>query len=379
MTAARVARFRAGAHVLLARLDNAGDVLLTGPAVRAVAATAGRVTFLCGPRGRAAAELLPGVDDVVVHRAPWIDHDRPPVERGAELGLADRVAALGVEQAAIFTSFHQTALPLALLLRFAGVATIAAISEDFPGSLIDVRHRVDDDIHEVERNLSLVATLGYRLPAGDDGRLAVRRRDPRRANPAGEAGYVVVHPGASVPARAWAPQRHEGLVDALLDEGWRVVVTGGERERDLTRRVAGGAGGRAGDDRVAGGAGGRPRLGVTDLGGSTDLAALAEVLAEAAAVVTGNTGPAHLAAAVGTPVVEVFAPTVPAVRWRPWGVRHEILGDQTIACAGCRATVCPQPGHPCIGTVTVEDVIDALRRVLADPDATAHPIVAGRR
>ncbi|MBW3577548.1 MAG: glycosyltransferase family 9 protein [Actinobacteria bacterium] len=388
MTVARVARSRAGAHVLLARLDNAGDVLLTGPAVRAVAATAGRVTFLCGPRGRAAAELLPGVDDVVVHRAPWIDHDRPPVERDAELGLADRVAALGVEQAAIFTSFHQSALPLALLLRFAGVATIAAISEDFPGSLIDVRHRVDDDIHEVERNLSLVATLGYRLTAGDDGRLAVRRRHPRRANPAGQPGYVVVHPGASVPARAWAPQRHEGLVDALLDEGWRVVVTGGPAERELTRRIAGGraggdrgagaAGGRAGADRVAGAAGGRSRLGVTDLGARTDLAAFAEVLAEAAAVVTGNTGPAHLAAAVGTPVVEVFAPTVPAVRWRPWGVRHEILGDQTIACAGCRATVCPQPGHPCIGTVTIDDVIDALRRVLADPDATAHPVVTGR-
>ena len=57
-------------HVLVARQDSVGDVLLAGPAVRAVAAGAGRVTLLCGPRGRAAAALLPGVDEVVVDMRP---------------------------------------------------------------------------------------------------------------------------------------------------------------------------------------------------------------------------------------------------------------------------------------------------------------------
>ena len=57
-------------HVLYARLDNDGDVLLQGPAIRAVAARAERVTLLCGPRGRRAAELLPGVDALHVFRAP---------------------------------------------------------------------------------------------------------------------------------------------------------------------------------------------------------------------------------------------------------------------------------------------------------------------
>jgi ADP-heptose:LPS heptosyltransferase len=93
-------------------------------------------------------------------------------------------------------------------------------------------------------------------------------------------------------------------------------------------------------------------------------------------VVTGNTGPAHLAAAVGTPVVSLFAPTVPACRWRPWGVRHVLLGDQDIACAGCRATRCPLPGHPCLGSVTVDDVVSALRRLLSDKDSTLPPLVS---
>jgi len=329
-------------HVLVARQDSVGDVLLAGPAVRAVAAGAGRVTLLCGPRGRDAARLLPGVDEVVVAHASWIDAEPEPVTRAGVDALVDRLTDLALDQALILTSFHQSPLPLALLLRMAGVPTIAAVSVDYPGSLLDVRHRVDDDVHEVERGLSLAATLGYRLPEGDDGRLAVRR-DPGADVPALEGPYVVVHPGASVPARAWAPERHAALVEALVAEGRRVVVTGGTAERALTARVAGGR-----------------RHGVTDLGGRVDLAGLAEVLAGAEVVVVGNTGPAHLAAAVGTPVVSLFAPVVPAVRWRPLGVRHVLLGDQAAACAGSRARVCPVPGHPCLDGVPVAEVVAAV-------------------
>jgi ADP-heptose:LPS heptosyltransferase len=106
---------------------------------------------------------------------------------------------------------------------------------------------------------------------------------------------------------------------------------------------------------------------VTDLGGETDLPGLAAVLAGADAVVVGNTGPAHLAAAVGTPVVSLFAPTVPAVRWRPWMVPHELLYTD-VPCAGCRARVCPVAGHPCLGGVTVTDVLAAVDRLAAAPE-----------
>ena len=330
-------------HVLVVRVDSEGDVLLTGPAVRAVAARAGRVTFLCGPRGRAAAELLPGVDEVLVHHIPWIDAEPEPVSRDATLAVVDQFARLRLDEAVVFTSFHQSALPLALLLRLAGVPRIAAISEDYPGALLDVRHRDPGDVHEVERALSLVAALGYALPPGDDGRLAVKR--PRRTDgsPAGRGPYVVVHPGASVPARAWAPEKSAELVEALVARGRRVVVTGGPSERALTAFVAGSA-----------------RDEVLDLGGQTDLATLAAVIARADAIVVGNTGPAHLAAAVGTPVVSLFAPTVPAVRWRPWRVPHVLLGDQEAPCAGSRARVCPVEGHPCLNEIAVEDVVAAV-------------------
>jgi ADP-heptose:LPS heptosyltransferase len=337
-------------HVLIARSDSEGDVLLAGPAVRAVAAGARRVTFLCGPRGEAAARLLPGVDEVIAWHLPWIDPEPAAVDRRDVLELVERLAVLGADQAFVLTSFHQSPLPLALLLRMAGVPAIAATSVDYPGSLLDVRHTVDDDVHEVERSLSLVAMLGHVPPAGDDGSLQVRRRDrsgrtvaeiaPRLAG----RPFVAVHPGASVPARAWSPARHRELVAALTERGHAVAVTGGPGERALTAQVAD-----------------APHPDAVDLGGHTSLAELAQLLRAADVVVTGNTGPAHLAAAVGTPVVSLYAPTVPAVRWRPWRVPHVLVGHQEIACAGCRARSCPVPGHPCLD-VSVEEVVDAVER-----------------
>ena len=125
------------------------------------------------------------------------------------LGSAERAVLVPAKLA------EQAQNALAGLRRpwFAG-GTIAAVSVDYPGSLLDVRHRVDEELHEVERGLSLAATLGYRLPEGDDGGLRVRLRGSSDA-PELERPYVVVHPGASVPARAWAPQRHAELVEAL--------------------------------------------------------------------------------------------------------------------------------------------------------------------
>ncbi len=327
--------------VLVARLDNAGDVLLQGPLVRAVAHGAERVVFLAGPAGTDAAALLPGVDEVWTWACPWILGDPPPVDAADLAALTDRVRALAPDEAVVSTSFHQSPLPLALLLRAAGVPRISATSVDYPGSLLDVRHRLDDDLPEPERALALARAAGFDLPDGDDGRLAVRRPLPPAPH---EPGYVVLHPGASVPARAWPAERCAEAVEALTDAGHRVLVTGGPGERALTAAVAGTRG--------------------VDLGGATTLAQMAALLDGAAAVVVGNTGPAHLAAAVGTPVVSLFSPVVPAARWAPYGVPTVLLGDQDAPCRLTRARECPVPGHPCLTSVTADDVVAAVCRLV---------------
>lgn len=333
---------------LLVRLDSDGDVLLSGPAVRAVAAGGDRVVLLAGPRGAAAATLLPGVQEVLVWHCPWIDAAPCPVEPADVYALIARLRAQRLDKALVLTSFHQSPLPMALVLRLAGVPWIGATSEDYPGTLLDLRHRLPETgLHEAERQLSLAAAAGYRLPVGDDGALAVRRPLPGVGDLTGSGPYVVVHPGASVPARQPSPSWSARLVAALTARGHRVLVTGGPSERALTADVA-----AAGDP-------GR----VTDLGGATDLVGLAAVLEGACCAVVGNTGPAHLAAAVGTPVVSLFSPVVPAERWRPWRVPTVLLGDQNEACALTRARTCPIEGHPCLDGVPIRAAVAAVEQL----------------
>lgn len=354
-------------HVLVARLDNAGDVLLTGPAVRAVATDAAKVTYLSGPAGRAAAELLPGVDQIEVFDAPWVAFDAPETSRPAVEAFVDRIAQQHVDQALVLTSFHQSPLPLALLLRMAGVPEIAATSVNYPGTLLDVRFQPLEGAHEVQQSLALAAALDHRLPPWDNDRLAVRR--PLPGWRPFDQPYVVVHPGASVPARCYDASRGAALVRQLAAAGWAVAVTGAPEERPLTAAVAWP---QHDSDGKGIGDGLEHEARVVDLGGTTSFASLAGVLDGAAAVVCGNTAAAHLAAAVGTPVVSIFPPVVPAERWRPWGVPHVLLGDQDIACAGCRCRVCPLPGQPCLASVTPEVVFEAVTALAGSPVEAAR-------
>ena len=357
-------------RVLAVRLDSDGDVLLTGPAVRALAATYDQVDLLVSGSGLQAAELLPGVAETLRFDAPWSGAEPPQVSAPAVLDLVAGLIARRYQLAVIFTSFHQSPLPMALLARLAGVRHVVAVSEDYPGSLLDVRHKRPPGLHEVEAALDLAQQAGAQLPLGDDGLLAVRRplpAVPPQAERAlgvdgGRRQLVVVHPGASVPARAPLPEDARAIAARLAHDGWDVLVTGSAAERELTAYVAGEH--------------------ATDLGGRTDLAQLAAVLEAAACVVVGNTGPAHLAAAVGTPVISLFAPVVPADRWAPYGVPRLVLGDQGAACRGTRARECPVPGHPCLGSVTPDQVAEAVARLThlppQAPAGTGGPRTRGR-
>ncbi|MDO3697198.1 glycosyltransferase family 9 protein [Curtobacterium flaccumfaciens] len=338
----------AGRRVLVARLDSIGDVLVAGPAVRAVAAGAAHVTMLCGPQGAPAADLLPGIDRVRVWAAPWVTETARPIDDALLAEFRALVAEEQPDEAVVLTSFHQSPLPLALLLRLAGVPRVSGASVDHPGSLLDVRLRpgedLPEDLPEPERALRIAEAAGFRLPPDDDGRLAVRHDAVPPPPVAGLDRYVVVHPGASVPARSWPESHHRALVAAYAERGVPVVVTGSPGERALTAAVAGDTG--------------------IDLGGRTSPAELAAVLAGAEVVVVGNTGPAHLAAAVGAPIVSLFSPVVPAVKWAPYAPLVELLGDQAAPCRLSRARECPVPDHPCLSGVRIADVLDAHERLL---------------
>jgi ADP-heptose:LPS heptosyltransferase len=326
-------------RTLVVRLDSAGDVLLAGPAIRAVADGSAGTTLLCGPHGEAAARLLPGVDRILVYDAPWVSLSPPTVRPEGITALVERLAEARFDRALIFASHHQSPLPAALLLKMAGVPWVAADSEHYPGSLLQLRHRRAPYRHEAAAALELAEAAGFPLPPGDDGALSITGH-PDTAQLTGTEPYLVVHPGAAVPARMWTPARAAQAVAALSAAGHRVVVTGGPGEEGLTRRVAG-----------------RHSL---DLGGRTGLPELAGVLARARLLIAGNTGPAHLAAAVRTPIVSLFSPVVSADRWLPYRVPHLRLGRQDTPCADTHARLCPVAGHPCLDSISDEEVLNAV-------------------
>jgi ADP-heptose:LPS heptosyltransferase len=344
-------------RVLVARLDSMGDVLLAGPAVRAVAGSA-KVTMLVRSGLDEAAELLPGVHDVMEFDAPWVLFDPPPVRPCVITDLITTVESRSFDAALILTSFHQSPLPLALLLRMAKVPWIGGISEDYPGSLLDLRHQVPDGLPESERNLSLASAAGF--VADERGaRLAVRRPLPDVTDRVGTEPYVVFHPGAAVPARRPTAAHSRAIVAALVAAGHRVIVTGSADEATLTGFVAG--------DQAA------------DLGGQLSLAELAAVLGGAEVVVVPNTGPAHLAAAVGTPVVSLFAPVVPAQRWASYGVPLVLLGDQQAPCRNTRIRTCSVPDHPCLSSIRPSEVVAAVAELRAPFDKRRPELVEGLR
>ncbi|MFJ2260337.1 glycosyltransferase family 9 protein [Streptomyces sp. NPDC087844] len=328
---------------LVVCLDGMTGVLLAGPAVRAVAAGADHVTLMCGPRGESAAALLPGADDVLVWDAPW-EGVRPPTVDEADIdGLVRRLRDAAYDVALVLPTSPRSPLPIALLLRMAHVRRIAAEGVAHPGTLVDVSHPRLPGRHDVEAGLDLAAALGFGLRTGDDGRPRVLPA-PDPTGLTGNGPYVVLHPGAGAPARRWGAERAAEAVVLLADAGHRVVVTGGPDETALCHQVSG-------DTAV-------------DLGGHTDLRTLAGVLRAADVVIAGNTGPAHLAAATGTPVVCPYSPVVPAAHRGPYGVPTVLLGDGGSPCADTRAHHCPVPGHPCLEEVTAQDVVRAVQKLL---------------
>lgn len=352
-------------RVLCVRLDNLGDLLMTGPAIRALkAAVPGRrVTLLTSPAAAAAARLLPGCDSVITFGAPWVEGPRGTPGGDAERRLAARLAGR-FDAAAIFTVNTQSPLPTALLLYMAGVPRRLAHSREHPHQLLtdwvpesEPGHATR---HEVRRQLDLVAAAGAHT---DDDRLALRLPRAARAKAAAlleGAGldrtrpWVLLHPGASAPTRRYPPELYARAADTLAREhGVQILVVGGPADEELVGRV------RSAMDA--------PSHGLTT---RLDLAEFAALVASAPVLVCNNSGPAHIAAAVGTGVVDLYALTNP--QHAPWRVPHRLL-FRDVPCRFCLSSTCPQGHHLCLRGVPPAAVVRATLELLHLAPPTPWP------
>ncbi len=343
-------------RVLCVRLDAIGDVLMTTPAIRALrAACPGRrITLLTSPGGAEIARLVPEIDGVIVYEAPWVKATPPRSDSDAEHAMAGRLRAEGFDGAVVFTVYSQNPLPAAFLCYLAGIPLRLAYCRENPYQMLtpwvpepEPQHRVR---HEVRRQLDLVAAVGAHT---DDERLSLRVPDEARQRVADalsdlgvdrDAPWAVVHPGATAPSRRYPEDGFARAVRGLVrDLGWQVVFSGTAPERALIDRI------RDAADVPA-----------CSLAGRLDLGELAALLSFAPILVANNTGPVHIAAAVGAPVVVLYALTNP--QHTPWRVPARVLFHD-VPCRFCYQSICPEGHHDCLRLLPPEDVVRAAEEL----------------
>jgi len=369
----------AAKKILCVRLDYLGDVLMMTPAIRALKTSLpGRhITLLTSKSGAEVASLIPEIDDVIVYDAPWMKcSDAHTVER--DFLIAQLIRSRAFDGAVIFTTYSQSSLPSSMLCYLASIPLRLGYCRENPYRLLThwVKESEPDESvrHEVRRQLDLVQTIGCRtederlsLRLSDHARIAVTRV-LRSLNISAQDTWLILHPGASASSRRY-PASLWRQATAMLAEriGCPLLFTGSADEIGLIDSIR------------------NDIPGCHSLAGTLMVEELAAVIACASVMICNNTGPAHIAAAVGTPIVDLYALTNP--QHTPWQVPSRVLFHD-VPCRYCYKSVCPQEHHDCLQKVSPETIVDAVQALLHDardlprqgyqlPEAVTQITVAG--
>lgn len=328
--------------------NHVGDVVMALPALRRLAERHAGARVDCVARPHVAPLLaMAGLPfrTIVAERADWI--------RSA-WGLRPERYDLAVLLAPSFRAAAFAWLAGARARR--GTPTDARrwlLTEAAPRAEAPGEHRVGFYLRIVDPEWTGGEPPGPRLQVDE----AAGREADALVDGAGPGPVLGVFPGSNAPARRWPAERYAALAErAARSLGAAVWVFGDRRERAVTGQVAAGAGGRG-----------------VDLGGRTTLRALAAAMARCRVLVTNDTGPMHLAAAVGTPVVAIFGSSDPG-RTGPLGVPARVLWRRDLPCVPCLKNRCPRSGpgtilpdavNECLHLVGVDEAFEAVRALWA--------------
>jgi lipopolysaccharide heptosyltransferase I len=322
-------------RLLIVRLGALGDIVHAVPALAALRHTwpDARIDWLVSARHRAVLEFVSGLDERIVLEAKSGWRRLPRIIQALRDRRYEAVLDL------------QGLLKSAVLARASGARRVigfgrGALREPLAGAFYSERHVTDDRQHVIRKNLALAAAAG--AVAAD--RIAFPLRIPEGPD-VGAAPYALLNPGAGWPNKQWPAERFALLARWIAERyGWRSLVLWGPREEALAASITASSSGAAEP---------APR---TSIG---DVLALAK---QARLIVSGDTGPLHLAAAVGTPIVGLFGPTSP-VRNGPFDPSDVSLSPP-VDCVCHHERRCRR-GRPCIDAITIDAVTAAVDRRIA--------------
>jgi lipopolysaccharide heptosyltransferase II len=303
-----------------------GDVLMSQPAMRALkeAVPGRKITLLTSSVGASIAPFIPEVDEVIPFDVPWVKAREDRMREGSHqqqlLALTNTLRNRQFDAAVIFTVYSQSPLPTAMLCYLAGINNVLGYCRENPYQLISQwvpdREPLDYIIHEVERQLRLVECVGavtsdtslsLKLDEGSQQRVTEKISGilvGARIQP--DEPWLVLHAGVSEEKRRYPASEYIKACRSLIRQGYKILLTGSGSERGYIDEIACQLGGSA-----------------TNLAGGLSVAELIALIAAAPVLISNNTGPVHIAAAVGTPVVVLYAMTNP--QHTPWRVPNRVL------------------------------------------------------
>lgn len=355
-------------RILCIRLDSLGDMVMTTPALNALKAANPQrhLTLMTSTAGAAIAPHLPMIDEVMIYEAPWLKATAPRQNSQPEFEMVEVLRDRAFDAAIIFTVYSQNPLPSAFMCYMADIPLRLAHCRENPYQLLThvIRDPEPEQFtrHEVQRQLDLVASIGA-YPLNDDTRLTIATSslaECRMALRLRELGltcdrpWIVIHPGATAPSRRYAPESFAKVGRSLHTQGITAVFTGSAEEQALVESI-------------------RQQMEVPSisLAGQLDIPDLIALLQSAPLLLCNNTGPVHLAAALGTPVVDLYALT--NLQHTPWQVPHRLLYHD-VPCRICYRSICPEGHHHCLELVTPDQVVTAILELLAETTATQESI-----
>ena len=340
----------AAERILVVQSGFLGDVVLTTPLLAALRrrVPAAELVMLVTPAAAPLVAQHPALDGVLVD-------DKHGSGRGA--AALWRVAARVRQRRFTIAVAGHKAGRTALMLRAAGIPRRIGFATA-PGARLYTEHVArPETLHDRDRLLALLAPFGG-LAAGEPCApwvaldAATRARAAALLAPlaASDRPLAGICPGAAWRTKRWPAASYGALVRGLEADGFACVLLGAPDECAITAAVHAAAGGRG-----------------LDLGGATDVAVLAAILARTAVVVTNDSAPMHVASAFRVPQVAIFCATVPAQGYGPLGARATVV-EKDLACRPCGrhgGRRCPRGTDDCMELVEVADVRAAIERVRA--------------
>ena len=357
--------WKSARNILCVRLDAMGDVLMTTPALHALRHSLPhcRLTLLTSSTGAQAGRLAPSIEDVIVYEAPWMKPAAELETSEHDLAMARQLRDRRFDAAVIFTVYTQSALPAAFLCLLAEIPLRLAHCRENPYRLLtDWAKEFEPETcvrHEVRRQLDLVAAIGCASP-DDRMTIAIGSRASEHMDAVLSRGinrrrrWIVIHPGATAPSRRYPLESFASVARQLAERHkCQILWTGSEEEKGMIDEAQ-----KAMEE---------PSL---SLAGRLSVEELAAVIAKAPLLISNNTSAVHLASAVGTPVVDLYALTNP--QHTPWRVPNRVLFED-VPCRFCYKSVCPEGHHRCLQGVSPEAVVAAALNLLQETQASDEP------